>query len=58
MTRVLVNYDELSNITEIFLGSPSSECYSECLTNGVYISRDVKTNEIKSIKIVDKTSSI
>jgi hypothetical protein len=54
--RVLTHYDEEHDITEIFLDSFSGATYSENLGSGVHISRDVRTNEIKNIRIIHRTS--
>jgi hypothetical protein len=54
--RVLTHYDEEHDVTEIFLGSVTDKTYSENLGSGVHIRRDIRTNEIKSIRIIHRTS--
>jgi uncharacterized protein YuzE len=46
-----VYYDEVADFLELYFGE-SSECYSEEIEEGVFIRKDKKTNEIKSIEIL------
>lgn len=52
MKRTLrVHYDEEGDFLEIASGDPSP-CYAEEIKPGVFIRKDEKTNEIKSIGIL------
>ena len=46
-----IYYDEEGDFLEIFFGEPSV-CYAEEPEEGVFIRKDEKTNEIKSIGIL------
>jgi hypothetical protein len=45
-------YDEEGDFLEISLGEPT-ECYAEEIKPGVFLRFDKKTNEMKSISILD-----
>ncbi len=46
-----IYYDKESDFLEVFFGEPS-ECYAEETEPGVFIRKDEKTNEVKSIGIL------
>ena len=46
-----IYYDELGDFLEIFFGEPT-KCYTEEPEQGIFIRKDQKTSEIKSIGIV------
>lgn len=46
-----IYYDKESDFLEVFFGEPS-ECYAEEIESGVFIRKDEKTNEVKSIGIL------
>jgi hypothetical protein len=54
--RVLTHYDEEHDVTDIFLGSASGATYVENIGSGVHIRRDIRTNEIKSIRIIHRSN--
>ena len=45
-----IYYDEGADFLEVFFGEPTA-CYAEEVEPGVFIRKDEKTNEIKSIGI-------
>jgi len=45
-----ISYDEGADFLEVFLGPPSN-CLAEEVEPGIFIRKDEKTNEIKSIGI-------
>lgn len=45
-----IYYDEKADFLEVFFGDPS-ECTTDEIEEGVFVRRDQKTNEIKSIEI-------
>ena len=47
-----IYYDEESDFLEIFFGE-SSECTANELEKGVFVRRDINTNEIKSVSIIN-----
>lgn len=52
MTNPLrVHYDEEGDFLEIAAGAPTV-CYAEEIQPGIFLRRDEKTNEVKSIGIV------
>ena len=44
-------YDEEGDFLEIIIGKPT-KCYAEEMDNGIFIRKDEKTNEVKSIGIL------
>lgn len=46
-----IYYDEESDFLEVLFGEPS-ECYAEEIEPGIFIRKDEKTGEIKSIGIL------
>ena len=46
-----VYYDKMADFLEIFIGEPVN-CHAEEIEEGVFVRRDSKTNEIKSIGIL------
>lgn len=46
-----IYYDEESDFLEIFFGD-SSSCYAEEFEEGVFVRKDIETNEVKSIGIL------
>jgi len=48
--RYEVHYDEVADFLEMFIGEPT-ECYAEEIEPGIFIRKDEKTDEIKSIGI-------
>ena len=46
-----LHYDEEADFLEIFIGEPSN-CYAEEVEPGVFIRKDEKTEEVKSIGIL------
>lgn len=46
-----VHYDEEGDFLEIFVGKPSL-CYAEEIEPGIFIRKDEKTNEVKSVGIL------
>ena len=49
--KMNIYYDEEADFLEVFIGE-LSKCHAEELEPGVFIRRDEKTNEIKSIGIL------
>ena len=49
--RILIHHDEENEFMEIFIGPASNTTYTESIGSGVYVTRDMRTNEIKSIRI-------
>ena len=49
--RVLVHFDEEHEITYIFIGASTSATYTEKIDSKISVIRDLRTNEVKSIKI-------
>ncbi len=47
-----VHYDEEGDLLEIAIGEPTS-CYAEEIQPGVFLRIDEKTNEVKSIGILN-----
>jgi len=47
-----IYYDELTDFLEISLGLPPETEYTEDIEEGVFVTKDKKTNEIKSIGIL------
>lgn len=47
-----VHYDEEADLLEIYLGEPT-KCLAEEIEPGIFIRRDINTNEIKSVEIFD-----
>jgi len=45
-------YDELTDFLEISFGLPPETEYTEDLEEGIFVTKDRKTNEIKSIGII------
>ena len=45
-----IYYDEEADFLEVFFGEPT-KCYAEEPEDGVFIRKDEKTNEVKSIGI-------
>ena len=48
-----IYYDEEGDFLEVSFGSPPETEYTEDIDSGVFITKDEKTNEIKSIGILD-----
>ena len=48
-----VYYDELGDFLEISFGVPPKKEYTEDLEEGVFVTKDEKTNEIKSLGILN-----
>jgi len=48
--RYEVHYDEVADFLEVFIGEPT-ECYAEEIELGIFVRRDEKTKEVKSIGI-------
>lgn len=48
-----IYYDEEGDFLEVSFGSPPETEYTEDLDSGIFITKDEKTNEIKSIGILD-----
>lgn len=46
-----IYYDEESDFLEIFFGD-SSSCHTEEFEEGVFVRKDIETNEVKSIGIL------
>lgn len=46
-----IYYDEEADFLEVFFGEPS-KCFAEEMEQGVFIRKDEKTDEIKSIGIL------
>lgn len=46
-----IYYDEEADFLEVFFGSPA-KCYAEEIKEGVFIRKDEKTHEVKSIGIL------
>lgn len=46
-----VHYDEESDFLEISIGKPT-KCYADEIKPGIFLRKDEKTNEIRSIGIV------
>jgi len=46
-----VHYDKDADFLEVFFGGPS-ECYADEPEQGVFIRKDEKTDEVKSIGII------
>ena len=46
-----IYYDELGDFLEIFFGEPT-KCYTEEPEQGIFIRKDQKTDEIKSVGIL------
>ncbi len=49
--QMRVHYDERGDFLEISIGKPS-ECYAEEVEPGVFLRKDEKTDEVKSIGIL------
>ncbi len=47
-----IYYDEDGDFLEVSFGEPSQEETTDEVKDGVFISRDIKTNEIKSVGIL------
>jgi len=47
-----VYYDELGDFLEISFGLPPETEYTEDMEEGIFVTKDRKTNEIKSISIL------
>ena len=47
-----VYYDELGDFLEISFGLPPETEYTEDLEEGIFVTKDRKTDEIKSISII------
>ena len=47
-----VYYDELGDFLEISFGLPPETEYTEDMKDGIFVTRDRKTNEVKSIGIL------
>ncbi|HIJ10788.1 TPA: DUF2283 domain-containing protein [Candidatus Woesearchaeota archaeon] len=45
------NYDKEGDFAEIMMGDPTP-CYATELEPGIFIRKDEKTNEVKSISII------
>ncbi len=45
-------YDELGDFLEISFGLPPETEYTEDLEEGIFVTKDRKTNEVKSIGII------
>ena len=50
-TTYEVHYNEETDFLELYFGEPS-KCYAKEIDPGVFVRRDQKTNEIKSIEIL------
>ncbi|MBI2004048.1 DUF2283 domain-containing protein [Candidatus Pacearchaeota archaeon] len=48
-----IYYDEEGDFLEVSFGAPPETEYTEDLDSGIFITKDEKTNEIKSIGILD-----
>lgn len=48
-----IYYDEEGDFLEVSFGVPPETEYTEDLDSGIFITKDEKTNEIKSIGILD-----
>lgn len=48
-----IYYDEEGDFLEVSFGAPPETEYTEDLDPGIFITKDEKTNEIKSIGILD-----
>jgi|TARA_Y100000310_G_C20280333_1_gene622292 hypothetical protein len=46
-----VHYDEEGDFLEISIGKPT-KCYAEEVQPGIFLRKDEKTNEVKSVSIV------
>jgi len=46
-----VYYDEVADFLELYFGEPS-ECIADEIEDGIFVRRDKKTNEVKSIEIL------
>ena len=50
-TTYEIYYDEEADFLELYFGEPS-ECHAEEIEEGIFVRRDKRTNEIKSIEII------
>ena len=48
-----VHYDEESDFLEISFGLPAEEGTTEEIEEGIFITRDIETQEIKNVGILD-----
>lgn len=46
-----IYYDEVADFLELYFGEPT-KCYANEIEEGVFVRKDEKTNEIKSIEIL------
>ena len=46
-----IYYDKEADFLEVFIGEPS-ECYADEIEEGIFIRKDNKTDEVKSIGIL------
>jgi len=47
-----VYYDELGDFLEVSFGLPPETEYTEDMEEGIFVTKDAKTNEVKSIGIL------